>query len=587
MPKIKRIKSEPTENWPELQLKFDWPEQEMYELIRPVVLFGRTPKQRSKESGVKVRTIQRKVKQFEEQGMAALLLDEPEITPKSARDLPEEIRRYIVELKAQHPPFRPNEISNICYVQFERQVSPHTVKKVLEQTPLPEAATAVRRYPFFSQIEDPAEQRLAVVHLHSEGWNIKTIGDYLQVTRRTIYLILQRWIDEGVKGLPDKSHARKDGVRKVDLKAINTVRELQENENLGEFRIHTALKQLGIHLSPRTCGRILERNRQLYFQDIPHSKKKDKKKKEMPFKGERRHQYWSVDVRYIEEHLLGGGYIYVITILENYSRAVLASAISRSQDLKAYLMVLHAAVRTHGSPEMLVSDSGAIFLAKQAKEIYEALGIEKKQIAKRQPWQDLIETQFNVQRRMADYHFGKAKNWEEMLAEHDKWVTDFNFQDHWAHRERTDNRHSPAAVLGWVRGELHENLDLDKVFHSLRFKCTINKIGYVRFRYWEIYGELGLAKKSAAVWLYKEMLTIEFNKQALSEYSVEYGADAKELKEVKPVQLFETGYKSPQLHLWSRDQVEWRLVLRRSTAASQAKKANSGWTQPLLFAEGS
>ena len=45
---------------------------------------------------------------------------------------------------------------------------------------------------------------------------------------------------------------------------MNAVRKLQQNPELGEFRIHAALDQVGIKLSPRTCGRILSRNRKLY-----------------------------------------------------------------------------------------------------------------------------------------------------------------------------------------------------------------------------------------------------------------------------------------------------------------------------------
>ena len=41
-------------------------------------------------------------------------------------------------------------------------------------------------------------------------------------------------------------------------------------------------------------------------------------------------------------------------MLENYSRAVLASALSRTQDLTAYLIVPFAAIRQYGSPEALV-----------------------------------------------------------------------------------------------------------------------------------------------------------------------------------------------------------------------------------------
>ena len=83
--------------------------------------------------------------------------------------------------------------------------------------------------------------------------------------------------------------------------------------------------------------------------------------------------------------------VYCVSILENYSRAILASGIFPAQDLSAYLMILYAAIRQHGVPETLVSDSGALFVtAKQAKAIYAALGIEKREIERRQPWQNYM-----------------------------------------------------------------------------------------------------------------------------------------------------------------------------------------------------
>jgi hypothetical protein len=85
------------------------------------------------------------------------------------------------------------------------------------------------------------------------------------------------------------------------------------------------------------------------------------------------------------------GNIYAITILENYSRAILASAVSRTQDETAYLMVLYTAIRQHGCPEAIVSDGGAVFKAQQAKAIYQALGIEHQPIKRRQSWQSFQE----------------------------------------------------------------------------------------------------------------------------------------------------------------------------------------------------
>ena len=49
---------------------------------------------------------------------------------------------------------------------------------------------------------------------------------------------------------------------------------------------------------------------------------------------------------------------------------------------------------------------------------------------------------------MADWSLKKAQTWEDLLAAHDKWMIDYNFQRHMAHEERQDGCHSPAEVLG-------------------------------------------------------------------------------------------------------------------------------------------
>jgi hypothetical protein len=136
-----------------------------------------------------------------------------------------------------------------------------------------------------------------------------------------------------VEGLDDKKRGQKGGARKVDLKAIDAVRRLQQNPNLGEFRVHAALAQMGIHLSRRTCGRILDLNRKLY--GLQKLKAGRQEKKPMPFASNRRHEYRTADVRYIDHRL--GGNVYAISILENHSRAILASSVSRTQDSGAFL----------------------------------------------------------------------------------------------------------------------------------------------------------------------------------------------------------------------------------------------------------
>ncbi len=567
----------PTDDWQQLDLLVRFPEQRTYELIRPVVLFGRSPAERARQTGAPQRTLARQAARFEREGMASLF-GPPKV--ERHRTLPEEIQRAILALKAEYPPLRPHEIATICGVRFRRRPSHHTVRRILAEDPAP--TLVGRRFPPYRAIADPTARRAAVLRLHMEGWNIKSIAGYFETDRHTVYDTLKRWVAEGIAGLDDKSHAR-TGPRKVDLPTMLAVKRLQENPELGAFRVHAALRQIGIEISPSTCGRILAMNRKLYGLSGPTAT--PKAPKPMPFAAQRRHQYWSVDIRHLDMVALDTK-AYCVSILENYSRAILASGVFATQDLSAYLMVLYAAIRQHGAPETLVSDSGAVFVtAKQARGIYDALGIRKEQIERRQPWQSYIETTFNVQRRMADWHFAKAMTWAELLAVHDQWVVDYNYQVHWAHRERADDRRSPVEVLGWVGGRQVTPEGLHRLFYRTRFGRTLDRMGYLRFRHWRVYGEQGLARDRAAVWLYGETLTIEFADEPLAQYRVRYQSDKMHLRAVEEPKIFETAYRSPQLALWALNDTEWLKVIRRPDYAPR-KPRREQVEQPALFALG-
>lgn len=87
-----------------------------------------------------------------------------------------------------------------------------------------------------------------------------------------------------------------------------------------------------------------------------------------------------------------------------------------------------------------------------------------------------------VQRRMADWSFEKAQTWEDLLAAHDKWMRDYNFQKHMAHEERQDGCHSPAEVLGWVKGMQPEPALVHQAFSAICETRRLDKAGYAKFR---------------------------------------------------------------------------------------------------------
>lgn len=191
-----------TDDWRQLDLLVRFPEQRVYERIRPVVLFGHSPAERARQTGAPQRTLYRRAARFATEGMASLF--SPPKTEKHRR-LPVAVRDHILALKAEHPAFRAHAIATICGVRFDRRPSPHTVKRVLAEEPHP--LVAGRRFLPYHEITDPAERRLAVIRLHSEGWQNTSIAAYLQVDRRTVYVVLRRWVEEGVAGLANKNHA--------------------------------------------------------------------------------------------------------------------------------------------------------------------------------------------------------------------------------------------------------------------------------------------------------------------------------------------------------------------------------------------
>jgi putative transposase len=170
------------------------------------------------------------------------------------------------------------------------------------------------------------------------------------LARKTIYQILKRWVEEGVRGLEDKSHANSNRQPTVDLRTRNTIRKLQANPLLGEYRMHGALLQLGIRLSPRTCGRIMAENLQLDGLTKPHAEKKEPRPH--PFTARSRHEIRSLDIRYIENHQISEikGPFYVISVMDNFSRAIRASDIYQAQDLASVLIVLYVMYNPKSSP---------------------------------------------------------------------------------------------------------------------------------------------------------------------------------------------------------------------------------------------
>jgi hypothetical protein len=92
------------EDFDQIRMQFIDPLQYTYELIRPIVLFGDTAAQRSRQTGVDRTAIGDKARRFVTDGMVGLTDGRTQSTPGEGPIYPEAIAGYILYLKQLYPP---------------------------------------------------------------------------------------------------------------------------------------------------------------------------------------------------------------------------------------------------------------------------------------------------------------------------------------------------------------------------------------------------------------------------------------------------------------------------------------------------
>ncbi len=355
----------------------------------------------------------------------------------------------------------------------------------------------------------------------------------------------------------------------MSLPFFKEVLDLQNDyPRAGRFRIHGLLGRQREQPPPseRTVGRAMAINRQFHGGPGPWQSARDDQPepvsfKHLPYRPQYRHHMWFTDIRYLVQ--LDGSWVYSLCIIDGYSRKMLAGMASPHQDLTAILQMLFAALSAYGCPQAIVSDNGSVFTAKGYLAILHALDIEPLHIEKGKPWQNLIESQFKVQLRLADYTFEQAQTVEEVQNAHAAFLDTFNTTPHWAHRRRADGSHTPVGVLGWLKGRPVEAKRLRQLFGRTEFLRTVNRYGFVSVQRFYLYAENGLSRQRVSIWIYEGELRIAYQKILLAQYRCAYDAEQRQLQSVSEPTLYATPFLSPQLELIELDDAQWRKFLRR------------------------
>ena len=577
----------PTEEFTQLRLHFTDPIQHDYEVIRPVVLFAQPIADRSNETDIKRTTVGEKARRFVTGGMWGLLDRRKGPLGRKGHQYPEAIARNILYLKQLYPPIHYREIARILGRKFGYKTNHHTVKRFLERHPIP----VQLEFPLdaFHDYESAYEARWTVVRLFYEGWNKKSVAGLLKLSRQHVTDIIKNFEHDGFAGLEDKrSRPVNHPHNQLTMPFLDKVAIVQqEYPRLGHFRVHGLLeREIGNDTpSERSVGRTMAANR--FFQNgpgpWPPSPEKNSHTKPLPYLPLYPHQYWFIDIRYLVK--LDGHWAYSICIIEGYSRKILAGMASEYQDEPAVFQLLHAALGEYGAPDGIVSDNGSVFTAKAYERVLANLDITPCYIEKRQAWQNLIESQFKIQLRLADAKFEKAATLEEIQELHAASIQVFNTTNHWAHRDRGDGNKTPVAALAWQKGRAIDPAKLQRAFRHLYFARKVNKHGYVSVQRFFIYAERGLARHRVAIWIYQNRLHIEHQQTLLARYSCRLDRKKKQLRSVMQPKLYQTAYDSPQLELIELDETQWHKVRQRPLFSRRQPQGPFAKQLPLLCLE--
>ena len=116
----------------------------------------------------------------------------------------------------------------------------------------------------------------------------------------------------------------------------------------------------------------------------------------------------------------------------------------------------------------------------------------------------------------------------------------------------------------------------------MRLGRSLDRSGYARYRRWRIYGERGLARRKAALWIAEAALTIEYADAPLAQYVVHFGPRRKEVRKISVLRLFQTGHQSSQPFLWELEPDEWLPALRLPARRYRHRRRSSAVQGNLL-----
>lgn len=160
---------------------------------------------------------------------------------------------------------------------------------------------------------------------------------------------------------------------------------------LGSRKLVAFLKRLGKCVNRKRVQRLMQLMGIQSVAPKPNTSKQNKADPVYPYllknvEIEGPNHVWSTDITYIK---LNGSFVYLVAIIDWYSRKVLSWELSNTMETEFCISALERAIRLYGVPEIFNTDQGSQFTSKSFTDVLKRSNIKISMDGKGR-WQDNI-----------------------------------------------------------------------------------------------------------------------------------------------------------------------------------------------------